>query len=126
MDDIAWKERIKARANQIGWRVPMTREVYRAIDAVSHASRRRHQPSAPPLTTHDALTTEPDPLPDLRRTTSTGFVQVGTMSPTTSGNVCGNSKTVSGASPLVCNREAGHAGDHGMASHGVVIVRWSR
>jgi hypothetical protein len=69
----------------------------------------------------------------LRRRTSgdpedPGFVQLSSLvDPSLPiANPCGALKTLNGAKPLRCTREAGHPGDDGIHYYGQLVIRWSR
>ena len=129
-DDIEWKHGIKDRCWQLGFRLPESRTVYKAIDAIRFLDRRHPQPRPavsrpiPP----PALNSAACPFPEIPRLRGpSDFVPLSSLLPPRPSSVCGCSKPVSGRSPLRCTREAGHAGDHGV--HNVVgelLVRWAQ
>jgi hypothetical protein len=127
MDDAEWNDRIRTRAMETGHRDPQRRDVYRVIDLVANSVRhiRRH-PAARPSTAPPREA--PNPFPDLPRSRGPAdLTSIATIArASTPSTVCGNSKPVSGRSPLVCNRPAGHEGDHGLSIHGLDVVRWGR
>ena len=124
IDDVEWKERIKATAVDIGYRCPTSRDVYRAIDAVSFVRRRRVSPRPAAAT---ATPVPGDPFPEIPRVRGPAdLTALASLCPPTPSHACGSSKPISGRTPLVCNLEVGHAGDHGVRNHGLVLVRWSR
>src|SRR5262245_45780588 len=76
-----WKERVKAKAVDLGHRCPQSGRVYHAIDAVLHTHRRlRVRPSSDPPSRTTETRDPPDPFPELPARPSTGFVPVATMS----------------------------------------------
>jgi hypothetical protein len=126
-DDIEWKHRVKDRVWELGFRLPHSNLVYRAIDAIkfTRSGNRIVQRPLPPPRSSPAVT-EPVRPWTRQAQESEGFVPVSSLSPRPPENACGCSKPVTGRPPLTCTRPAGHDGDHGLHSHGLLLVRWSR
>jgi hypothetical protein len=124
-DDIEWKHRIKAHVWSDGFRLPPSRTVYKAIDAITFTTRRIRSaaPQTPPVRTPD-----PRPWPVMPRARGPqDFTPLAALCPPPPSPICGCSKPISGRTPLTCDRETGHEGDHGVRNvAGELIVRWSR
>lgn len=137
---VEWKERIHEQAIAKGFRItspPMFHEAMRRCEAMA---RRKNdprgawlwQPSAVydhPIARERRAHHDPTIVPKTDPRHPAGMhPAAAVLRATTTGNVCGNSKHVSGITALVCNLEAGHTGDHAMATAkgGIVFVRWAR
>jgi len=130
-----WKGAIVDRILALGFRLPHPAQLDRAIKASEISARRQRNPRGAWLWTPITASLAPAPTPHFDPTirhrpaaqAPSQWTSIEHLASTTS-SACGASRRGSGLRALVCNRPAGHEGDHGMSANpgGAIFVRWAR